>query len=126
MKRLVCCALLLSLLFLAGCSGKTDITGVWEQEMEISILGNNAEVPAAAMSTLRFTFREDGTGSQEVKILDGVHPDSVRAFSYTLEGETLILDYGEQQTEEFTVLLKGDSLRLENRRGAYDLTKEKE
>ena len=61
MKKALLAVLLLFLFFtVAGCSNG-DIIGVWEAEMEISVLGLDKADSAA--SVLRFTFFEDGTGS---------------------------------------------------------------
>jgi len=98
-KRLLCLVLMVILLLsVAGCSGSADIVGIWEQEMEISILG--IEGTGSAMSVARFTFREDGTGIQEHIVADGSYPNAVREFHWQLEGDTLTLVYAENQTEE--------------------------
>lgn len=121
MKRFLCTILVLLLFSLSACGTKTEITGIWEQEMSISILGVEGESTAASIA--RFTFREDGSGSQEQIFHDNSHPDTVREFHWQLEGNTLVLDYGENRKEEFTVSVSKSSLKLENRRGSYDLTK---
>jgi len=124
MKRYLCCILAALILFsLAGCSGSGNIVGIWEQEMETAILGEGIEEGAAAVSLHRFTFREDGTGLQEHVMLEGGYPDAVREFTWKLEGDTLIQDYGGGHTEEFAVQLSQTTLKLENRRGSYELTK---
>ena len=124
MKRSLCIVLTLAfLLSLTACGGKPEITGIWEQEMEISVLGEDVEEPTAAASLLRFTFREDGTGFQEHIILDGSYPDAVREFLWKLEGDTVTLEYTEGHAEEFSAVLTKTSLKLENPRGSYDLTK---
>lgn len=124
MRRIFCGILMaLLLISLAGCSGGGNIVGTWEREMEISILGVEGE--ATVSSTARFTFREDGTGIQAQILPDGSHPDAVREFSWQLEGDTLVLDYGENQREEFTASISKSSLKLESHRGSYDLTKAK-
>lgn len=111
------------LLLLTACGGKVEMTGIWEQEMETAILGEGIGEPTAAASLLRFTFREDGTGLQEHIMLDGRYPDAVREFGWKLEGDTLSLEYAEGHTETFSVTLTKTSLKLENPRGNYDLTK---
>lgn len=126
MKRLICYVLLAVLLVsLTGCGGKAEITGIWEQEMETAILGEGVAESTTAASLLRFTFREDGTGLQEHIMLDGSYPDAVRVFSWKLEKDTLTLEYTEGHAEEFSVALTKTSLKLENSRGNYDLTKAK-
>lgn len=124
MKRLFC--ILLTLLFLVSltaCGGTADIIGSWEQETETAILGEGITEPTAAASLLRFTFREDGTGLQEHILLDGSYPDAVREFTWKLDVDALALEYTEGHTEEFSVVLSKTSLKLENPRGSYDLTK---
>ena len=120
MKRLLFCSLLvLFLLSLTACSGNAGITGDWEQEIEINILG--AGETGTAMAVVRFSFREDGTGTQEHIISDGKYRDVQRDFSYSLDKDILTLDYGENHAEEFTIVLGENSLKLENHRGIHDL-----
>lgn len=111
------------LLLLTACGGKVEMTGIWEQEMETAILGEGIGEPTAAASLLRFTFREDGTGLQEHIMLDGRYPDAVREFAWRLDGDTLTLQYAQDRTETFSVAVNKTSLKLENNRGSYDLTK---
>ena len=120
MKSILCLLLALTLLIsLAACSGNTSVVGVWEQEMQTSILG--VEDATAVVSLCRFTFREDGTGLQEHIMLDGKYPDAVREFHYHAKDDILTLVYEEEHMEEFTVEINKNSLKLENRRGSYDL-----
>ena len=122
MKRVLCWILTAVLLFsLTACGEESGITGSWEQEMEISILG--IEGQASAISILRFTFREDGTGIQEQIIKDGSHPNASREFTYQQEEDRLILNYGDGQKEEFSVVMDTSTLNLENNRGTLELTK---
>ena len=124
MKRLLCYILTIAfLLSLTACEGKTNITGIWEQEMETAILGKGIEEATSVASLRRFTFREDGTGLQEHIMMDERYPDAVREFTYRLEGDILTLDFGGGQTEDFTAVLTETSLKLENRQGSFDLTK---
>lgn len=125
MKRLLCCFLSAVLLFsLTACGDASGLTGIWEQEMEISILGIDGETTAA--SILRFTFREDGTGTQKQIIKDGTHPDTSREFTYLLEENTLMLDFGDGQKIEFSAAMDTSVLKLENSRGKFELTKVKQ
>ena len=89
--------------------------------MEISILGLEGQTSVA--SILRFTFRDDGTGTQEQIIKDGTHPNASREFTYQLEGDKLTLDFGDGQKEDFSVVMDVSSLNLENNRGTFELTK---
>ena len=120
MKRFLCGILMAVFLFsLTACGDASGIIGSWEQEMEISILGLDDQTTAA--SILRFTFRDDGTGTQEQIIRDGSHPDISRGFTYQLEGDKLILDYGDGQREEYSVVMDASILKMENDRGKFEL-----
>ena len=120
MKRFLCGILTVGLLFsLTACGESSGITGIWEQKMELSNLGLNAQTTAA--SILRFTFWNDGTGTQEQIIRDGSHPDISRGFTYQLEGDKLILDYGDGQREEYSVVMDASILKMENKRGKFEL-----
>ena len=120
MKRFLCGILTVGLLFsLTACGESSGITGIWEQKMELSNLGLNAQT--TAVSILRFTFWDDGTGTQEQIIRDGSHPDISRGFTYQLEGEKLILDYGDGQREEYSVVMDASILKMENDRGKFEL-----
>lgn len=120
MKRFLCGILTVGLLFsLTACGESSGITGIWEQKMELSNLGLNAQTTAA--SFLRFTFWDDGTGTQEQIIRDGSHPDISRGFTYQLEGDKLILDYGDGQREEYSVVMDASILKMENNRGKFEL-----
>ena len=122
MKRLLCWILTAALLLLlTACGDASGITGSWEQQMEISILGLDAQTSAA--SILRFSFRDDGTGTQEQIIEDGTHPNASRGFTYKMEGDKLTLDYGDGQKEDFSVVMDASILKLENNRGKFELTK---
>jgi len=124
MKRLICYLLVVPILLsLCACSGKTGIVGIWEQEMEISILGEGVDSPTSAVSLLRFTFREDGTGTQEHIMMEEAYPSAVREFAWQLEEDTLTLDFEGDHTEQFAVATSQTSLKLENSRGKYDLTR---
>lgn len=124
MKRYIDLILLVSfLLMLTACSDKDAILGVWEQNMETSILGEGIDEPVSVVSLRRFTFREDGSGLQEHIMLDGSYPDVVRKFHYHMKEDTLTLVYAEEHMEEFSVKLNKNTLKLENSRGSYDLTR---
>ena len=124
MKKAVFAVLLLFLFFtVAGCSNG-DIVGVWEAEMEISVLGLDKADSAA--SVLRFTFFEDGTGSQEQIIIDGTYPDIIRTFRYELDGSTLTLNYEDLQTEVFSIMFDSTSLQMDSNRINYQLMKVQE
>lgn len=124
MKRMLCCILVLFLMLsLTACGARSDIVGVWEQEMETTILGEGIEESVSVGSLQRFTFREDGSGLQEHIMMDGSYPDAVREFHYHVKEDTLTLVYAEEHMEEFFVKVNKNSLKLENSRGSYDLTR---
>ena len=124
MKRVLYFILALTILLsLTGCAGHADITGVWEQEMETNILGEGIEEAVSIASLRRFTFREDGSGIQEHIMLDGSYPDAVREFHYHMKDDALTLVYEEEHMEEFSVKVSKDTLKLENSRGSYNLTR---
>ena len=120
MKSILCLLLMVTLMIsLASCSNSNSIVGAWEQEMQTSVLG--IEEASTVASLRRFTFREDGSGLQEHIMLDGKYPDAVREFHYHLKDDVLTLVYGEEHMEEFFINMSKKSLKLENRRGSYDL-----
>ena len=91
--------------------------------MVISVLGSDAATQANSVA--RFTFREDGTGIQTQSIVDGSHPDATREFTWILEDKTLTLDFGDGQTQIFSVTMDTDVLGLENPRGSFELKRVK-
>lgn len=125
MQRIICCILAAIVLFsLTGCSGNGDIVGIWEQEMEMSILGEGIEEATSIASLCRFAFREDGSGIQEHIMQDGKYPNAVREFTWQLQEDMLTLDFGGGHTETFTLEWNRTSLKLENSRGTYELLKQ--
>ena len=122
MKHLLCAVLVISLLIaLCACSGSSSIVGIWEQEMQTSILGKEGAVSVDSLR--RFTFREDGRGLQEHIMLDGSYPDAVLEFHYHLKDDLLTIVYEEERMEEFSVKMSRNSLILENNRGSFELTR---
>ena len=110
------------LLSLAACDGGNhNITGIWEQEMQISILGSDSA--SSAMSVMRFTFRQDGTGLQEQIIADGIYPDAVREFTYTQLEDEITLNFEGKNKVIFHFVIDGNSLMLQNNRGTFQLTR---
>ena len=120
MKRIIAIVLVV---LLTGCAAKQSIVGTWEQEMTISVIG--MEEQTEAESTARFTFRQDGTGTQEQLLFDGVHPNTLREFTWTLSGECVILDFGNGRQETFVVIQEKDSLELHSQRIIFELKKVK-
>lgn len=124
MKRYIHYILLvLLLLTLTACSNKGDILGVWEQSMETSVLGEGVEEATTVASLRRFVFCEDGSGRQEHIMLDGSYPDAIREFHYHLKEDVLTLVYADDHMEDFTVKVSKNTLKLENSRGNYELTR---
>ena len=113
--------LLAAALVLTGCGKEETLVGIWEQEITVSVLG--AQDWTETEGIVRFTFREDGTGAQEQIILDGIHPDAVRDFTWKLEETGLTLFYPKGQTDTFDVTLKDGTLQLKHNRGSFDLTR---
>ena len=111
MKKL---ALLSALLILAVCiltSCSPNIVGTWEY-VEESFLGD---------VKMTYTFNSDGTGSMN---LLGVSSD----FTYTLEGDVLAITtsvFGIENTDEYTVTVKGGQLTLTEGNSATIYTKVK-
>lgn len=122
-RRILALISLFFLMTLCSCAANRDISGVWVQKMEITVLGEGIEEPTSIVSLCRFTFREDGSGLQEHIMVDGSYPDAVREFHYHVKEDTLTLVYAEEHMEEFFVKVNKNSLKLENSRGSYDLTR---
>lgn len=124
MRSLLCAVLAVSLLLsLCACSVSGSVVGVWEQELQTSVLGKEGAVSADSLR--RFAFREDGSGLQEHIMLDGSYPDVVREFHYHLKDDLLTIVYEEERMEEFSVKMSKNSLMLENNRGSFELTRAK-
>lgn len=124
MKGLRCIFLLLCLVLLSGCTADSGLTGTWEAEIRISVLGPEKQEERSGVT--RFVFCPDGTGSWSTEISGGDYPQAVREFRYTQDGDVLTLTYGEGAADtEFTMLLTGDSLKLESGRGTFDLIRKK-
>ena len=124
MKGLQHIFLLFCLVLLAGCTEDPGLTGTWEAEIQISVLG--PETQEQRNGVTRFVFCSDGTGTWCTEISGGDYPQAVREFRYTQNGNVLTLTYGEEEVDtEFTMLLTGDSLKVENQRGSFDLVRKK-
>lgn len=121
MKRwLLLCLTVFCLWLLTGCSEPDGIVGIWEEEIQVSILGSEQQGEAAAVT--RFIFREDGTGSWGTELLDGRHTEAVREFYYRQEEDKLILSYASDTADtEFAMTLSENTLRLESKRGSFSL-----
>ena len=112
MTALLCAVLLLGLM--AGCGAKGSIVGTWSAETKISVLGIDQN-GGDADAEITFSFLEDGSGSMDVDIqMDLPDPDE-RSFQYSVEGDVLTLEYDNQQKNEFTFVLDGDTLKMDGR-----------
>ena len=119
MKKVRSICLILCLLLLTGCAEPSGLTGSWEAETQMSVLGPEKQEEVTGMT--RFLFRPDNTGSWCTEIGAG-YPEAVREFRYTREDDILLLTFeGEEADTEFAMILSGDSLKLENTRGSFEL-----
>lgn len=112
MTALLCAVLLLGLM--AGCGAKGSIVGTWSAETKISVLGIDQN-GGDADAEITFSFLEDGSGSMDVDIQMDLPDPEERSFQYSVEGDALTLEYDDQQKNEFTFVLDGDTLKLDGR-----------
>lgn len=112
MTALLCAVLLLGLM--AGCGAKGSIVGTWSAETKISVLGIDQN-GGDADAEITFSFLEDGSGSMDVDIQMDLPDPEERSFQYSVEGDVLTLEYDDQQKNEFTFVLDGDTLKLDGR-----------
>jgi hypothetical protein len=112
MAALLCAVLLLGLM--AGCGAKDSIVGTWSAETKISVLGIDQN-GGDADAEITFSFLEDGNGSMDVDIQMDLPDPEERSFQYSVEGDALTLEYDDQQKNEFTFVLDGDTLKLDGR-----------
>lgn len=112
MAALLCAVLLLGLM--AGCGAKDSIVGTWSAETKISVLGIDQN-GGDADAEITFSFLEDGSGSMDVDIQMDLPDPEERSFQYSVEGDVLTLEYDDQQKNEFTFVLDGDTLKLDGR-----------
>ncbi|GHU65769.1 hypothetical protein AGMMS49983_14080 [Clostridia bacterium] len=82
---------------LSACGGKSEPVDASQ------LVGNWAEVDIDNT----YTFNADGTGSE---YFEGDSWD----MTWTLDGNDLTLDFPETGVEEFTISLKGDTLKVKN------------
>ena len=126
MKKLLGLVIIsLLVLSLAACGEaqveKDPILGAWEMPTQISILG---VLPADSMqaqtldATIHFEFNEDKTG-RWLTIFDEQYnrlvPDADVSFTYTLEGDKLVLSRESGQVNQFTVSFADNKLVLAGR-----------
>lgn len=100
MKRivLVICVLLI---LLTGCGGKDTIIGRWETESQADALGLNLSGNFISTVT-RISFLEEGVGTWEIEMVQ-TREILRREFSYTLEGDTLMILYPDETAQQFRV-----------------------
>jgi len=100
---------------------KERLVGSWEHSTEASVIGFGAEGEQTTPVTIRYVFREDGTGEQVIEHAIGTSMDgtpmlsaSLEHFHYRTEKDQLILEYNHTgSTAPYTFLLEGDSLTLD-------------
>lgn len=112
MAALLCAVLLLGVM--VGCGAKDSIAGTWSAETKISVLGIDQN-GGDADAEITFSFLEDGSGSMDVDIQMDLPDPEERSFRYSVEGDVLTLEYDDQQKNEFTFVLDGDTLKLDGR-----------
>lgn len=112
MAALLCAVLLLGVM--VGCGAKDSIAGTWSAETKISVLGIDQN-GGDAEAEITFSFLEDGSGSMDVDIQTDLPDPDQRSFQYSVEGDVLTLEYDDQQKNEFTFVLDGDTLKLDGR-----------
>ena len=114
MKTGLSLLLCLSMGLMAGCGAKDSIAGTWSAETKISVLGIDQN-GGDAEAEITFSFLEDGSGSMDVDIQTDLPDPDQRSFRYSVEGDVLTLEYDDQQKNEFTFVLDGDTLKLDGR-----------
>ena len=117
---LLSAVLLISLL--AGCGSQVNLVGTWETTTEASVLGEGVETPTAVSGTVRFIFREDGSGAMEMDFGSDV-PAVSDDFDYTIDGKQLTLNLATRD-ETFKVKVKKDTLVLDGYQIDWELTRQ--
>lgn len=100
MKRivLVICVLLM---LLTACGSADTIIGRWETESQADALGLNLSGNFISTVT-RISFLEEGVGTWEIEMVQ-TREILRREFSYTLEGDTLMILYPDETAQQFRV-----------------------
>lgn len=108
----------LSLGLLVSCGSEEGLVGTWAADVDMSVLGVSEQTDSAITITTVYVFGEDGAGSMEMQMPEGLPDPGKRSFRYTVEDDTLtlLLENGQQQEYEF--VLEGDQLTLAGRASA--------
>ena len=125
MKKLISLVIIsLLVLGLAACGeaqvDKDPIVGAWEMPTQVQILGVSQDKPQGQTidAITRFEFNEDKTGKW-LTIVDEQYaqsvPDADVSFTYTLEGDKLVLSRESGQVNQFTVSFADNKLVLAGR-----------
>jgi len=126
MKHRNIAAFLLSVVLLigllAGCGAQSRLVGTWETSAQASVLGEGVETPTTVSGTVRFIFREDGSGAMETDF-GSVVPAASDAFDYTVDGKELTLNLA-SRVETFAFKVKRDTLVLDGSHMDWELTRQ--
>ena len=98
---------------LAACTGNDTIIGRWETESEADSLGLNLTDNFISTIT-RISFLEEGVGTWEIELVQS-REILRREFSFTQEGNTLLITYPDGTAQEFTVAFDDGILLLTGR-----------
>lgn len=111
MKKLAILILTLLLcLSFASCGGSDTIIGRWETESEVSSLGLSLTDNFISTVT-RISFLEEGVGTWEIELVQ-TREILRREFSFTLEGDTLLIIYPDETAQKFSVAFDDGILLL--------------
>ena len=88
-------------MLLTACGGKDTIIGRWETESQADALGLNLSGNFISTVT-RISFLEAGVGTWEIEMVQ-TREILRREFSYTLEGDTLMILYPDETAQQFQV-----------------------
>ncbi len=126
MKRALFIVLVIfSLISMVSCgqnrTEQESISGVWEAESELSVLGvalPDADEKQTVDMKYRFEFNDDLTGESHI-IVDEKYtefvPDTNSSFTYVYDGEKLELTHENGTKQVFSVSFSGEKLILDGR-----------
>lgn len=100
MKRIIVIVCVLLMLLTACVSGDT-IIGRWETESKADAMGLNLSGNFISTVT-RISFLEEGVGTWEIEMVQ-TREILRREFSYTLEGDILMILYPDETAQQFRV-----------------------
>lgn len=102
MKKITLLLFVLALcVSLTACGGNDTIIGRWETESQADELGLNISGNFIATVT-RISFLEEGVGTWEIEIVQ-TREILRREFSFTQDGDTLLITYPDATAQKFTV-----------------------